>query len=138
MAPMARRAAMATTPTSAPNRRERGAALLEAALALALMALVAAAGFSAFGRAGATGAAAEARLEALALAESALERGAAPGFLAAALEGGASLKGEGWRLTGETWPQEEDSPIALVRLVAEAGPEGAPLVRLETLRSLPR
>ncbi|MFN3259323.1 MAG: hypothetical protein ACE37J_02075 [Pikeienuella sp.] len=133
---------MAKTPTSAPNRRERGAALLEAAVALALMALVAAAGFTAFGRAGAAGAAAEARLEALALAESALERGSAPGFLAAALEGEAALSGEGWRLSALPFPTEEEGPLALVRLVAEAGfPEGedgAPLVRLETLRSLPR
>ncbi len=123
---------------------ERGVALIEAALALGLVALVAAAGLSAFSRAERVSAAAEAKLAALALAENAIERGSAPDFLSRALASGdASLEGEGWRLTGSVFegPEAEaaESPLALIRLLAEAGPDPeAPLVRLETLRSIPR
>lgn len=123
---------------------ERGAALIEAALALGLVALVAAAGLTAFSRAAAVSAGAEAKLAALAAAENAIERGSAPDFLARALgPEGAMLEGEGWRLSGRGFapPEAEgtEGPLALVRLVAEAGPDPeAPLVRLETLRSLPR
>lgn len=131
--------------------RERGAALLEAALALGLVALIAGAGLTAFSRAAESGAAATARLEALAAAENALERASAAGFLARALEGDAEMAGEGWRVTGAPYVGEAegeaaaaagaalgDGPLALIHLRAEAGPEGAPLVTLETLRTLPR
>lgn len=140
---MARRGEMATTATSGRSS-ERGAALLEAALALALVAIIAGAGVTAFTRAAETGARAEARLDALVMAETALERASAPDFLRRALdEGEASLTGPGWRVTGAPYADAADeeigeSPLALVRLVAEAGPDGAPPVRLETLRSLPR
>lgn len=129
----------------ADDRRkgERGVALLEAAIALGLVALIAATGLSAFSGAARIGAAAEARLEALALAESALERASAPDILAAALaDGAATLSGEGWRVDAAPYPIAEDEgapgPLALIRLRAVAGPEDAPLVVLETLRSLPR
>lgn len=131
-------------PTYAPSRRakrsESGMALVEAALALGLVALIAATGLSAFSRAATTGAAAEARLEALNAAENALERGSAPDFLAKARDEVTVMSGEGWTLTGTPYEieEEEDGPLALVRLVAEAGPPGEPRVRLETLRSLPR
>lgn len=138
--------------TSVPNS-ERGAALLEAALALGLVAMVATAGLAAFSRAAAVGVGAEAKMAALADAENALERASAAGFLARALaEGEAVLEGDGWRVTGAPYrPEEEaeaareaglepgrESPLALVRLVAEAGGGGAPLVVLETLRVSPR
>ena len=64
MARMARPAAMVKTLTSAPNK-ERGVALLEAALALALVSLIAAASYSIFSQSAATTARAEARLAAL-------------------------------------------------------------------------
>lgn len=143
MAPTARRAAMATTATS-QRSSERGAALLEAALGLALVALIAGAGLTAFTRAAETGARAEARLHALAMAENALERGSAPDFLRRALvEGDAELTGPGWRVAGAPYADAADeeigeSPLALIRLVAEAGAEGELPVRLETIRSLPR
>lgn len=141
MARTARRGAMARMPISAlsssRNAGERGAALIEAALALGLVALIAAVGLSAFSRAAGTGAGAEARLEALSAAENALERGSAPDFLGQAREG-AVMNGEGWTLTGTPYEMEENGPLILIRLVAEAGPRDAPLVRLETLRSLPR
>ncbi len=145
MAPTTRRGAMAKTATSRLNDPERGAALLEAALALGLVAFIAAAGLSAFSGAARTGAAAEARLLALADASSALERASAPTFLAEALlAGGAELSGDGWRVEAAPYANEgaeegmEDGPLALIRLTASAGPPEAPLVTLTTLRSLPR
>lgn len=137
MAPTARRAAMAKTPISARNRGERGAALLEAALALALVALVAGAGLSAFGASNRASAAAEAKLASLALAENAIERGSRAAFLRLALEeGAAELTGDGWRLTAAPYADDltaQESPLALLRLIAEAGE-----VTLETVRSVPR
>lgn len=136
-------------------RGERGAALLEAALALGLVALVAGAGLTAFSRAAKSSAEAEATLTALAAAETALERASAAGFLASALaEGGAALEGEDWRVTGAPYASDDEraaateagvappsaGPLALIHLTAIAGlaaPE-RPLVRLETLRALPR
>lgn len=123
------------TPRSAA---ERGAALLEAVLALTLAAMLTAAGFSAFARLGRAAEAAETRLRALALAENALETAAAPAFLAAARDAPQSRQGgEGplrWRLEaarhGETEP-------ALVRLTATVGEAAAPVVRLDTLRLAP-
>ncbi|MFV0476034.1 MAG: hypothetical protein ACK5MQ_17800 [Pikeienuella sp.] len=136
---------MARTPISRRNEAEAGAALLEAALALGLLALIAAAGLSAFGRAAAVSAAAEAKLTALAAAENAIERASAPDFLARALrEGGAVLEGEGWRVEAAPYAdalaaEAGESPLALIRIAAEAGPGDNPrLVALETLRSLPR
>lgn len=120
---------------------ERGAALLEAAIALGIVALIASAGLSAFSGAARFGGAAADRLDALAAAEAALERGAAPAFLAEALAtGAATLEGPGWRVEGEPYDGDDgESPLALIRLSAAAGPDpDAPLVSLETLRSLPR
>ena len=121
---------------------ERGAALLEAAIALALTALIAAAGFSAFGAASRSSAAAEARLDALRLAENAVERASVPAFLRAALDDGeAVLAGDGWRVVavpyaGTDQDGETESPLALVHITATAG--DGPVVELETLRSAPR
>lgn len=129
---------MAKTKTSSPNSGERGFALLEAAVALAIVALLAAAGFTAFAAANRAAAVAEARLTALAAAENALELASAPAVLRRALEDGeAALEGEGWRVVATPYADDDgEGPLALVSLVAEAG-ETAP-VRLETLRSLPR
>lgn len=126
---------MVKTLTLSPNRRERGAALLEAAIALALVALIAAAGISAFSAAGRASADAAADMRALTLAENAIERASAPGFLRRALdEGEAVREGDGWRVTAIPYAADPgDSPLALVEIRAEAGE-----VVLKTLRSLPR
>lgn len=139
MAPTARRAAMAKTPTSAPARRgERGLALLEAAIALGLVSLIAATGYGVFSRAADATARAEARLAALTLAENALERASAPDFLARAAETGeATLEGDGWRVTA----LPHDAPpgrLTLLRLTAEAPPGDGALVTLTTLRGVAR
>ncbi len=117
---------------------EGGFALLEAAVSLAIVALIAAAGFTAFAAASRASAEAEARLAALAAAENALERASAPAMLREALEEGeAVLEGDGWRVVAAPYAEDEGvSPLALVSLIATAGE--APVVRLETIRSLPR
>lgn len=123
------------TPTSGA---ERGAALLEAVIALALAAMLAAAGLSAFARLGRAGEAAQTRLRALALAENALEQGAVPAFLAAARDAPRRLEGaEGplrWRLEAA---REGETEPALVRLTATVGAPATPIVRLDTLRLVP-
>lgn len=122
---------MAKTPTSARNS-ERGVALLEAVIALALVAMIASAGYAAFARAVDSAARAEARMAALAQAEMAIELASSPAFLVDALAaGGAALSGPGWRVEGA--PQEGDGPLALIALTATAGE-----VTLETVRSVPR
>lgn len=128
---------MAKTKTSSRNS-EGGFALLEAAVALAVVALVAAAGFTAFAAANRSSAMAEARLRALAAAENAIERASVPSVLRQALDDGeARLEGDGWRVIAAPYEADDAaSPLALVRLVATAGE--APVVTLETLRSLPR
>lgn len=135
MAPTARRGAMAKTPTLSRNRRERGAALLEAAVALALVAMIAAAGVSAFGMSGRRSAEAAQRLENLRLAENAIEIASAPAVLRRALDDGEAVAaGDGWRVSAVPYDGETgESPLALVLIKAEAG-----RVTLETLRSLPR
>ena len=135
MAPTARRAAMAKTPISPRNRGERGAALLEAAVALALVAMIAAAGVSAFGMSGRRSAEAAERLENLRLAENAIEIASAPAMLRRALDKGeAAAEGDGWRVSIIPYDGDDGtSPLALALIRAEAG-----RVTLETLRSLPR
>ena len=135
---MASRAAMAKTPTSSRNSRERGAALLEAAIALGLVAIIAAAGFSAFATANRFSAAADEKLRALTLAENGVELASAPAFLRRALEDGEAIAaGENWRVVAEPYDGDDGlGPLALIRIRAEGGQNGA--VALETLRSIPR
>lgn len=137
MAPLA---AMVKTLTSALNNRERGIALLEAAMALALVSLITAATYSIFSQSAASTARSEAKLQALTQVETALEMASTPAFLERTLaEGQASLEGEGWRVRGDVYDEDGRSgPLALVRLRASAGPENAPTVELETLRALPK
>ena len=123
------------TPTSAA---ERGAALLEAVIALALAAMLAAAGFSAFTRLGRATAAAETRLRALALAENAVEEASAPAFLTAARDAPRSLQGaHGALVWRREAAREGDGAPALVRLTVVVGDPAAPLARLDTLRLAP-
>ena len=130
---------MAKTLTSAQNRRERGIALLEAAMALALVSLIAAATYSIFSQSAAATARSEAKLTALAQVETALELASAPAFLSRALsEGKAELSGEGWRVTGTPYDEDGSGQLALIRLSASAGPQEAPVLTLETLRAVPR
>ena len=137
MAPLA---AMVKTLTSALNNRERGIALLEAAMALALVSLITAATYSVFSQSAASNARSKGKLLALAKVETALEMASAPAFLERTLaEGQASLEGEGWRVRGDVYDEDGGSgPLALVRLRASAGPEDTPTVELETLRALPK
>lgn len=141
MARMAHRAAPAKTPIFVRNNPERGMALLEAAIALAIVAMVAATGLTAFSRASAVNQTAEARLEALAQAENALERASAAGFLAEVLdEGQARITGDGWQVTGVPYPDAQagdSSPMALVELTAVAGKD-ASSITLKTLRTIPK
>ena len=138
MARTASRAAMAKTPTSSRNKRERGAALLEAAIALGLVAIIAAAGFSAFSAASRASADAAERMRALRLAENAVEIASAAGFLRAALEEGEALaSGEDWRVVARPYDAgDDDGPLALIAIEATGG--GAPNVTLRTLRSVTR
>lgn len=139
MAPTAHRAAMAKTLTSAQNNRERGVALLEAAMALALVSLIAAATYSIFSQSAAATARSEAKLEALAQVESALELASAPVFLARVRdEGAAEITGEAWRVTGSPYDEDGSGQLALIRLSASAGPRDDPTLTLETLRAIPR
>ena len=139
MAPTARPAAMAKTRTSVRNKSQRGVALLEAVIALALVSLIAGAAYSAFSRTAAATARAEDRLAALAAAESGLELASAPATLITALETGeAVIAGEGWRVIAEPYETDGDAPLALIRLTASAGPEIAPIVTLSTLRAIPK
>ena len=139
MAPMARRAAMAKTLTSAPSNGERGVALLEAAMALALVSLIAAATYSIFSQSAAATARAEARLAALAQVETALELASSPAFLTRALEEGeAELAEADWRVRGTPYEETGEGQLALIRLSASAGPADAPILTLETLRAIPR
>ena len=135
MAQTASQAAMARTQISLRNRRERGAALLEAVIALGLVALIAAAGFSAFSAASRASDAAARKMSALTLAENAVERASAPAFLRAALEDGeASLTGDGWRVDARAYEGDDgEGPLALIEITAIADD-----VTLATLRSLPR
>ncbi|MEO1611643.1 MAG: hypothetical protein AAFU55_04725 [Pseudomonadota bacterium] len=126
---------MAKTPISGRNEPERGAALLEAAIALGLAALIAAAGFSAFSAASRASDAAAREMASLTLAENAIERASAPAFLRAALdEGEAVAAGDGWRVEARPYQDDDgEGPLALVEITATSGP-----VALSTLRSLPR
>ncbi len=138
---MVRRGAPARTPISVRNRGEHGAALLEAAIAIGIVAMIAATGLSAFSRAASVGQKSEARLEALADAENALERASVSGFLAQALaDGAADLSGDDWQVMALPYQVEETAtgPLALIELTATAGTaRGAP-VTLKTLRAIPR
>lgn len=108
-------------------------------MALALVSLIAAASYSIFSQSAAATARAEARLAALAQVESALELASAPAFLARALEDGAAeINGADWRVRGAPYEETGDGQLALIRLVASAGPEDAPILSLETLRAIPR
>lgn len=136
---MGRQAATVKTLTSAQNKAERGIALLEAAMALALVSLIAAATYSIFSQSAAATARSEARLAALAQVESALELASAPGFLSRALEEGkAEIQGDGWRVTGAPYEEDGSGQLALIRLSASAGPSDKPVLTLETLRAIPR
>lgn len=139
MAPMGRRAAMAKTLTSALNNRERGVALLEAVMALALVSLIAAATYSIFSQSAAVTARSEAKLQALAQVETALELASVPAFLARVRdEGAAEIAGDGWRVTGAPYDEDGSGQLALIRLSASAGPLDYPILKLETLRAVPR
>ncbi len=130
---------MVKTLTSAQNSRERGVALLEAAMALALVSLIAAATYSIFSQSAAVAARSEAKLAALAAVESALELASAPVFLARVRdEGAAEIAGDGWRVTGAPYDDDSSGQLALIRLSASAGPLDDPIVTLETLRAIPR
>lgn len=130
---------MAKTLTSAQNKRERGIALLEAAIALALVSLIAATTYSIFSQSAAATARSEAKLAALAQVESALELASTPAFLTRALdEGAAEILGEGWRVTGTPYDENGSGQLALIRLSASAGPQDDPILTLETLRAIPR
>ncbi|MEL7462561.1 MAG: hypothetical protein AAFN79_00740 [Pseudomonadota bacterium] len=126
---------MAKTPISSRSKGERGAALLEAVIALGLVALIAAAGFSAFSAASRASDAAARQMTSLTLAENALERASAPAFLRAALETGeATLAGEDWRVEAKPYEADDgEGSLALIELTAIAED-----VTLTTLRSLPR
>ncbi len=137
MALMAHPVAMAKTLTS--RRNERGVALLEAVIALALVSLIAATTYSVFSQSASVNARSEARLSALAQAESGLELASSPAFLANVLtEGEATLSGEGWHVRGARYEDDGAGPLALIRLLATAGPPDAPLITLETLRAIPK
>ena len=140
MAQTERRAAMAKTPISQRNRAERGVALLEAAIALAIVSLIAATAYSVFSQSAAISARAAERLAALEAAENAIELASSPAFLTRALaDGTAEMTGADWRILGSVYAEDDpENPLALIRLVASAGPENDPLVTLETLRSIPR
>lgn len=130
---------MAKTLTSAQNKCERGIALLEAAMALALVSLIAATTYSIFSQSAAATARSEAKLAALAQVESALELASTPAFLTRALdEGAAEILGEGWRVTGTPYDENGSGQLALIRLSASAGPQDDPILTLETLRAIPR
>lgn len=130
---------MAKTLTSALNNRERGVALLEAAMALALVSLIAATTYSIFSQSAAVTARSEAKLQALAQVETALELASTPTFLARALnEGNAEISGKDWRVTGTPYEEDGSGQLALIRLSASAGPPDAPILTLETLRAIPR
>lgn len=137
---MARRAAMAKTPISARSKAERGIALLEAAMALAIVSLVAATAYAVFSQSAAISTRASDRLTALAAADTAIELASSPAFLTRALaEGRADLTGNNWQVVGDIYSEDgPENPLALIRLVATAGPETTPLVTLETLRTIPR
>ena len=133
------RAAMAKTLTSAPNKRERGVALLEAVMALALVSILAGATYAIFSQSAAATARANAKLEALVQVETALELASSPAFLARALEDGdAEITGEGWRVSGAPYDNGGEGQLALIRLTASAGPAEQPILTLETLRAIPR
>jgi len=131
---------MAKTLISVRNRQERGAALLEAAIAVGIVAMIAATGLSAFSRAATVGRVAEVRLDALADAENALERASASGFLAQALiAGSADLSGPDWQVTALPYMADDNTgPLALIELIAVAGTERGAPVTLKTLRTIPR
>ncbi|MEM7544353.1 MAG: hypothetical protein AAF367_02360 [Pseudomonadota bacterium] len=131
---------MGKTLTSGRNRSERGTALLEAAIGVGLLALIAATGLSAFSRAGEVSRLAEARIDALALAENALELASASAFLGIALQNGEAQKsGTGWQVIARPYRDDEsDGPIAMLEITAVAEVAGGPDVTLRTLRALPR
>jgi Tfp pilus assembly protein PilV len=131
---------MVKTPISVPNKRERGLALLEAAIALGIVAMIAAAGLSAFSRAASVNRTAEIRLHALADAENALEQASVSSFLAEVLDTGtATLSGSDWQVTGSPYQTETgEGPLALIELIASAGAERGAEVTLRTLRAIPR
>lgn len=108
-------------------------------MALALVSLIAAATYAIFSQSAAATARAEAKLEALALVETALERGSAPAFLTRALEeGSAEIAEDGWRVRGAPYDETGSGQLALIRLVASAGPADDPVLTLQTLRAVTR
>lgn len=137
---MVRPAVMVKTLTFAPNRSERGTALLEAAIAVGLLALIAATGLSAFSRAAIVSQQADARLVALSNAQNAIEDASGPLFLGLVIdEGRAEKTGDGWRVTGTLYQDEQSNgPMALVELLAVADVANGADVTLRTLRAIPR
>ncbi|MEM7270632.1 MAG: hypothetical protein AAF401_15440 [Pseudomonadota bacterium] len=124
-------------PISAPNN-ERGAALLEAAIALSIAALITAAGVGVFSRAAEVSARADAQLIALSRAETALERGSATDVLLEALEDGEAVRtGDGWRLTARPEDGGGEETLALIELTGE-GAAAEQVVLLTTIRAIPR
>lgn len=108
-------------------------------MALALVSLIAATTYSIFSQSAAATARAEAKLQALAQVESALELASSPAFLARALrDGEAEISGEGWRVTGAPYEETGAGQLALIRLSATAGSGDEPVLTLETLRAIPR
>ncbi len=139
MGPTGRQAATVKTLTSAQNKAERGIALLEAAMALALVSLIAAATYSVFSQSAAATARSEAKLTALAQVETALELASTPAFLSRVLdEGEAEILGEDWRVAGSPYEDDGAGQLAMIRLSASAGPLDDPILTLETLRAIPR
>ena len=122
-------------------RAERGAALLEATVAVALTAMVTAAAFQAFSAAGRGGADAALRLRALAQAETVLDSHMHPAFLTAAARDPVSREGTAgdlrWTLTaGPDAARAGPTLVALSVAVRRPG-RVAPLATLDTLRLAP-
>ena len=108
-------------------------------MALALVSLIAAATYSIFSQSAAATARAEAKLQALAQVETALEIASAPAFLARALEEGeAEIAEDDWRVRGTPYEEDGSGQLALIRLTASAGPAENPVLTLETVRAITR
>jgi len=127
-------------------RAERGAALLEATVAVALTAMVTAAAFQAFSAAGRGGADAALRLRALAQAETVLDSHLHPALLTAAAREALTREGAAgdlrWTLTAgpdAAGPDAGGARPALVALSVAVRRAGrvAPLATLDTLRLAP-
>jgi Tfp pilus assembly protein PilX len=119
--------------------RGRGAALLEATVALGIVAMVAAAGFAAFSAANRASAEASRDALALALAQSMLDAHLHPAFVAAAADAPETREGArdglAWRL--EAGPHDGPATgLALARLEIVVRDRGTERARLATLRAV--